>query len=1293
MNISKTLAALIVPVCCAYGAIPLEWNINNASNVPYEFEIDCRKIAEISGIPVNGSGKVTVVKNGKKTDLPVEFLAGRQENKVLVRFTVPEGTTSLSYTPLAGEKQITPADKCGNIFAGALTNQNKWRVTKGGKNLSVKAANGVVTMEAAKPGEFEAQYLADVPENLRGKPVRLTLRAKSISKMVWRNYIYIRQLDENGKTLHTCAVDPRKISHLRPSGTQNCSIETGLIHPDARKLAFSVVLSSAVSKFDNYGMPLADKNATLPKLEISLLAMREAHVLPFPKYRDKWFADGVSGKDGDNSLNLGGDSCFSFVSGGQAVYAEAQQLSDEKEWFYPAGDGTVECFFNAKKWNTRDNVLLEAANGINYVKNKYLKQRGILFQLSYIPGSKKLTLMLKDGKDRVFKKSVVFELSTNKWLHLAAQWSQNNGVKLFVDGKMVMEDKNFRYAPIDIKNSKLPNILTCHQFTVGTTMKSARFWPHWGKIKSPDFNGKVDLLRISSGERYNAEFTPAKSFAMDKDTRALFDFNRSFNGRSWGNVQFIEGTSRDFEGRQDQKISFNGKMVQYTPAAVVDDANQDKVLNRLNYPVIPERDDFLASYTEKVESVSLTPGKKHTITLNDDVKTDCIEFFNSGKEKIFYPILLRKGEIDPRSFGDIADSLELDKLPQRERAYKIFNFLLGASDYFINYQAEFFPYNKNPRGATSLALLMLNSYCGFECGPLNNLAALIFSCSGKLPSSLTAGYGHTFEQVFYDGKNRLFDLSAQRFFPSFGNEGAASLYEAELEAGILARAGISADHFIRLSTRHHFVNSIDYMEKAGVLLNPGERYHVFFSNNGVFNELNMGTFDRKRAVDVKDYKIPGVKTPVVIVPRPFPHYASSFISFDGKPSKYRGAFRKIQADSFEYTVRTSYPLVSFCCLAELEDGSFAPVEFSTDNGKSFRQIKYGADGIGCLEYEIMGHHQPIFRIKADIKNVKRFFARSGMMTNPRVLTGKLIKGKNELTFKAAKGGKCDIKIHYRQKSSPISISGAVYAGGIPGYERLLCAAEPGKTVKFEVKGVSNSAKVKSSDNLAASIANGKLSVTAKSDAGHTFGQVSVIDGERRKDITFIIADGAKILTAKDAVLSNGTKLVKAGNKSVQDTVLFDKMNSKAVFKTSLPAGKYQIWNLNRFKSHAVSRYGDVQLVLNAPGFSGAISHIRNTSSDYLKAEFGQPGARSRFKWDFPYTTKTAFPYHRPATADLKETQQIEITQTRPMDGGVELAALLIVPAKDSNFATEMVKVLGGLNYDKWNITEKLQLGK
>ena len=1290
----KVFLAIAVPFCCVYGDIPLEWNINNKVNVPYELEIDRRKIADIAGVAVDHSYKVTATANGKKTDLQTVLLPGQENNKVTLRFTVPEGTTSLSCTPVNKKGIIAEASSCGNLFAQALQTPENWK-TRNGK-LIIRKTDGGIFFEAVKSGENQVQYSVDVPEDLQGKPVRFSIQLKSLSKMVWRNYIYIRQLNKDGKLLNTCAVDPRKISHLRPADTMNTYLETGLIHPEAKKLLLTVILASAENRYDSFGMPLADKKAGLPKLLISSISMREAHILPFPKYRDKWFSDGISGKNGDCALALNGESCFSFVSGGQAVYAEGKQLTDEKELFYPAADGTVECYFNAKKWNSRSNILLEAANDVNYVGGRYLKKRGTIFQLSYLPKNKKITLLLKDGREKEFKKDVVHELSVNKWHHIAAQWSQKNGVKLFVDGKLIMEDKTFSYTPIDIRNAKLPNILTCHQFTVGTSMKSARYWPKWGKIKHPDFCGKVDLLRISSGERYSTNFTPARSFAVDSKTRALFDFNRSFNGKTFGNVGIIEGTSRDFEGRQDQKISFKGKTVQYTPAKVVAEADQDKVLNRLNYPVIPEKSDFLASYIEKSENFTLAPGKKHTITLDDNAVTDYISFTNTGKEKICYPILLRQGEIDPRSFGDIAESLELDKLPPRERAYKIFNFLLGASDYFINYQAEFFPNNKNPRPATSLALLMLNSYCGFECGPLNNLAALIFSCSGKLASSMTSGYGHTFEQVFYDGKNRLYDLSAQRFFPSFENEAAASLYEAELEAGIIARTGISADPFIRLSTRGHYVNNIDYMEKAGVIVNPGETYHVFFCNNGSFNELNIGKFDRKRAVNLKEYnKILGLKTktPIVAVPRPFPHYGNSFITFDGKPAKFPQTFRRVKSGSFEYGVHTSYPLTEFVCSAELDDGSFAEIEFSADNGKSFKSIKKDSDGKYLLDYEIMGHHQPLFKIKADIKNVKRFFARSCMMTNPRVLTGKLKKGRNDLTFKAAKGNSCDIKIAYRQKSSPIRVSGTAAGGAVHGYEKLLCAIEPGKTVQLDVEGVSDAATAKSSPDLKAAVRNGKLSVTAASDIKHAFGEVVIIDGLRRKAITFIISKGAKILTANDAVLSNGAKLIKAGKSDIADTIMFDKLKSQAVFKVKIPAGKYQIWNLNRFESHAVATHGDAPLELNAPGCKSAFVHLRNSSSDLLKAEYGKAGKRSRFKWDFPYTTMTKAPYHRPAGLDLKDTGALEITQYRPLNGGIELAAILILPCDDEDFITEMIKVLCGLNYNKWYIAEKLNIHK
>ena len=82
-------------------------------------------------------------------------------------------------------------------------------------------------------------------------------------------------------------------------------------------------------------------------------------------------------------------------------------------------------------------------------------------------------------------------------------------------------------------------------------------------------------------------------------------------------------------------------------------------------------------------------------------------------------------------------------------------------------------------GAEYDCLRQLAGYCGFECGPLNNLTMNLFLYVLGLPASMTSGNFHSFEQVFYNGKWNLFDLSAQTYFPSRRKDDAASLEEME----------------------------------------------------------------------------------------------------------------------------------------------------------------------------------------------------------------------------------------------------------------------------------------------------------------------------------------------------------------------------------------------------------------------------------------------------------------------------------------------------------------------------------
>ena len=1287
------VAAVFAAAVAGYGSgIQLEWNVNRKVDVPYEIKVDRAKIAKISGLDADHSYKVVAETDSGKKELAVTHIRGNFKDNVLLRFTVPAGTKSLCCVPVGNKAEFVPADDCSNIFAGALAPE-KWKNT--GKNKSVKCSkyeNGIL-FEAPGAGEYIMEYSVPVPDNLAGTPVRFDMTLQSLSRMTWRNPIKIKQFDEKNRLIDTSATDPRWISHLRPPQTVTRYIENGVIHPRAKKLVLSITLSSHNSENDNHGLPLADKKANCPKLLLTSLALSEAYVLPFPKYRDSYFKAGVSDRPGDTSLDLGGKGSFYFATTGQAVWAEGKQLKNVLDSFYPFGDATVECWINANSWHDKGNILLQAANTINNVKGMYLKKRGPLFEVSYKNSDKSLRLYLQDAKENVFEKSVKCELSPGKWYHLCAQWTRQSGVKLFVNGKTVLSDSDYHFKAVDIKKEKYPNTINAHQFTVGTHVSGAR-GTNLNRTNFPEFDGRIDLLRISSRGRYNRDFVPAKSFTVDRSTRALFDFDRSFNGRSFGSSGIIEGSTRDIEGRQDKKISYNGKMVQYTPENITDDSHQDKVLNRLNYPDVPQKKDFLASYRSENTLLHLAPGEKASVELSDEVRMDSIEFTNMSAVPLKHPAVIRKGEVDPRSFGDIADTLDLANTPHRERAYRIFNFLLGASDYFINYQVEFFPDKAAPRQAINLALVMLNSYCGFECGPLNNLAALLFACSGYMPSSQTAGYAHSFEQVFYDGKNHVFDLSAQKFFPAFDNESAASLNEAELQSGVFCRIGGRADHFVRLTTRGAFVNNIDYMEKVGVTVKQGETYRIFFANSGKFNELNMsGVFRRKVTCDVEDFsKRFNFKTqyPIRRVPRPFPHYGNSFLLFNAAPSKYPAAFENVTADSFTYQVDSSYPIVGGKYIADLGNNKCAEIELSIDGGKSYRPLEKQSDGSYQLKYEIMGHHNIIFKVNAPIGKVVNFAASSCVMTNPRVLTGKLLKGKNDLEFKATSGGKCAVNISYSKADAPIEAAGGVYTGGIPGYERQLFAVEPGKSISLNVKGVSDKAAVSATGKLAAKLKNGILEVTAPAGDRKAFEQVIIRDGKRTKRLTVISAPGVKLFTAKDALLSKGAKLLPADDDSVQERILFDKAGAKAVFKAELPAGKYQFWNVNRFQSHIKpthSTHKKRAVHLKVDGKDAGACDTGNTVVNFYKAQFGRPGERSNYKWDFPMTPQTTYPYHRPRTMQIGNVQEFSFVMRNECPGGAELAAVLAVPCDDPEFVTEMAKVLCGLNCERWRIEE------
>ena len=1267
---------------------PLEWNRSYDTAVPYEVEIDRKRLAEVSGTAEDTNFEVTAVCGDKRTPLKTVLYKGALKNTTALRFTVPAGTTALE-CKAAGKGELAEIPVTDNLFAGALAGNSaaKW---KRHSAISVAATGEGMLFHCKRYGEYSASYEVDVPAECAGKPVRLELDVKSYTPVPWSNINFIEQLDANGKVLPEGAVRPDWISHMRPFGVLTQMRENGRLRPDVKKLRFQLRMRNVKRAVGLDGKTLKNPADCEAKLEISRLVLRSAAELPFPKYDDRFFGGGASGKPGDYSLKLSDGDAFFYPVGSQAVWGDTRQVRDPYELYFPVGDGTVEFFLKPDDWKYVASgghvILMEAFNILGMRGWKSAPARKEIFELRYIPGTKRIAILLQDGKNRKISREVQGEIPAGKWNHIAAQWSKTGGVQIFINGKNVLDEKKWNFEPLDLAKESHPNAVMPMQVTVGCTAMRARGNNRYSRKEHPDLAGYIDNIRTSGVARYSGDFTPSADLPIDRETRSFFSFDRTFDGVSGAGQRFINGTTRSKHSRYDHYVNINGKEKKvYHPLAVTPENDPAKVLDPVNYPVIPAPEDFKASRKVVRKVFETAVGKSFELEAPDKVSMDYIEITNHpGASSMNFPLVINEGEIDPRSFADIRATLQLDKLSDRERVDKLFRFVLGASDYFMNHQADFPAGSNTPVSVEYLSLSMLNGYCGFECGPLNELVANLFTASGDAPARLIGSYAHCFEGVFYDNKTRVYDLSSQKFFPSFDNRTAATLDEIDDNAGLLPRLGGSPHHFIRLTTRGGmYLNSPSIQSKSGVFLNPRESLRIYFANNGEMNDLQYepraGSGVEKWDYSAKTGAEKNVR-PVWKVDRFFPHYANAFIIFNGAPSANNTAFCSIKPYSFCYRVRSTYPIVAASYRAVGKDGKPVELEYSTDNGKTFKQISDVKDGLAKLVYEVRARHDILIKVNAPIADVKHFRGETQLMVNPRIITGKLRPGKNTLTLKAESGRRARVTVQYRVPDKPVIIGGGVYTGTIPGFERQTVAAEPGRTLKLPVSGITDKAQVKTASTLKAEIRNGELEITPLDGRLPRFETLEIIDGEARKELNIIVGNNIRLVTSGDFVHGRRSKLLKSDETSIQDRFFINDGAEFIARFPKLPAGKYAIWTVDRFDSR-LAPHGLVRRPLRMVigGKEIPAGSAINPATDFYKAQYGKKGERGRYKWDFPLRDDAKYPYMRPLVNTMPEFSEVKFRSDYHIKG-IEVAAVLIVPDPSTEFLNEMMKNLCGLNY-------------
>ena len=141
-----------------------------------------------------------------------------------------------------------------------------------------------------------------------------------------------------------------------------------------------------------------------------------------------------------------------------------------------------------------------------------------------------------------FTKSAPVKLAAGKWTHFAVTWSKS-GAAVFVDGKKVLSDPvTVRPADTVFKNQGRLAKNNIAEYTCIGADGHRYFDIYNGTINNNYFKGAADELRVSKVVRYKDNFTPAKEFAVDKDTCALFSYEKNFDGASAVGSRYISGS-------------------------------------------------------------------------------------------------------------------------------------------------------------------------------------------------------------------------------------------------------------------------------------------------------------------------------------------------------------------------------------------------------------------------------------------------------------------------------------------------------------------------------------------------------------------------------------------------------------------------------------------------------------------------------------------------------------------------------------------------------------------------------
>lgn len=636
-----------------------------------------------------------------------------------------------------------------------------------------RAANGSIRQEhaaelrqrvdvrryAGRGVRFEAQWLCR--QGIFGKPVT----------------VEIEQYREDGSRIPEYAVDPRWLTLELAPGQRVRFSQTGRFNPQAAEAIVRLRLWLDVDPSCFGRQPTPEELAT--EIHLDHLVLRPGERWPWPAVNPALFVEGADPQAPPNrAVALTGKRRFSFNGASAGTVSSGRLNPNRRAVHWGPVRGTMEFYLKpAWSWDDgKDHLLYEGlARAAKTGAHSSLRKLGA-------DGDNQLSFSILDAAAERHTVQGKAELREGRWHHLAVTWDHPKAeLQLFCDGCRIgatgPADAPWPSTddPLDPALSRGAGIAPGDRrgipmvMTIGGDQKFAE----------PSAEIVLDQLRISDVVRYSADFQPDwRRLDPDPDTRALFRFENTTDGMHDGDDTVIETFFTHPEPPQQETVPLdrfeNGKIhhqditVAPYPPETLFEANRPENNPDVCRPAVQHPDPrFIESRPRTVQRRISGVGTQEPLTVGGDFEPLMRwEAYTPVPEEhdqaIPLPRWRANDNVVPFSYESLRQTLAPGIDDEMERAGRIFRYCTRVTRYFnANMIGE--RIFDEPLPVRYHLVRMLNIYFSHQCGPLNYpLRKMLLLCG--LSSNDYMGTGHQFQQAYYRGNYRLYDMSKRLYW-------------------------------------------------------------------------------------------------------------------------------------------------------------------------------------------------------------------------------------------------------------------------------------------------------------------------------------------------------------------------------------------------------------------------------------------------------------------------------------------------------------------------------------------------